>query len=338
MGLIGKNRMTDSVHLNERKFTSSDLVQFMKIEWTDIHHSRNQEWRFLAIIAAAFAALFVFPMSLTLQIAVTVFGLILCLMGIYISIAHWIIFYGKIQVIRQCEKILGMEFYFRHAPVPVQGMMVSAFFLLTSAILGWLIWLLSGNPIVSSTVSVGVFIGGLLFCVLPSSPLRKYMNYSGPASSSELESSKLPLIAELDDLIECLNLMGPKPLKLVANDLWETESPWNESKWSFVSSNREVQDRKLFLNPRDDFEFSIAGKDSNQDFHVHQAVFEIYVSYSKIGIVYFSDEREKTIRLEKGVLIVPPMVRHKVQLGGPTFVFQHAIGGAEVHNDKEIVE
>ncbi len=322
--------------MSDKKFTSTDLVRFMNNEWADIHHSRTQEWTFIAMIAGAFAALLSVEMSSPLQIAVTIFGLILCLMGIYISIAHWIIFYSKVLVIRQCEKMLGMEFRFRHAPVPVQAMMVSAFFLLASVLLGWLIWLLSVNAIIACSVSSIVFIGGLLLCILPSSPLRKYIIYS--EQDSELEFSKLPLIAELDDLNDCLNLMGSRPLKLVANELWETESTWNETKWSFVSSDRVVQDRKLFLNPRDDFEFSIAGKYSQQDFHVHQSVFEIYVSYSKIGIVYFDDGQENIMRLTKGVLIVPPMVRHKVQLSGPTFVFQHAIGEAQVHNDKEIVK
>jgi hypothetical protein len=330
----------------------SDLIEFIKIEWTDIHHSRNQEWRFLAILIAAFAALFVTGVSFPLQIAITVFGLIISGMGIYISIAHWIIFYSKIQSIRECEKKLGIEVRLRRGPVPVQGMMVSAFFLLAGALFGWLIWLLSGNLPISSIFSGIVFIAGLLLCVLPNSPLRKVVERSDKEPTIlEIQSKnqegnknydseflKFPLMAELDDLVECLTLMGRRPLKLIANELRETESRWDKPKWSFVSSKGEIQDIKLLINSRGDFEFSIAGEHSNQDFHIHQTVFEIYISYSEIKIVYFSDGREKVMQVAKGALLVPPKIRHKVQLSGPTFVFQHAIGGSKVHYDKEIVK
>ena len=112
-----------------------DLIEYIKIQWTDIHYTRNQEWKILAIIGGVFAALFIKPMDSFLQIAITTFGLIVCIIGTYISIAHWIIFYSKMQVIRECEKTLGIDAVFRRGPLPVQSAIVLMYFLFTSCLL-----------------------------------------------------------------------------------------------------------------------------------------------------------------------------------------------------------
>lgn len=313
-----------------------DLIEYIRILWTDIHHTRNQEWKILAIIiGGVFAALFVKPMDSHLQMAITIFGLIVCIIGAYISIAHWIIFYSKMQVIRECEKELGIEAVFRRGPLPVQGAIVLMYFLFTSTLSGWLAWLLSSKFPIPIIVFVSIFVAGLLLCIIPNSPLRKAVrgNEKGPLS---FRKERFPLIAELSDLAKCLDFMGEKPLKLIAYELYENESTWDESKWSFVISGEKIIDKKLLLNPEDSVQFSIANERSKQDFHVHRNVFEIYVSYSKIEIIYFSDGKEKIAQVSQGVLIVPPNVPHKVQVYGPTFVFQFATQGGKVHDDKEI--
>ena len=151
-----------------------------------------------------------------------------------------------------------------------------------------------------------------------------------------MEMPKFPLIAELNDLVECLKLLKQNPLKLVANKFYENESMWNVSKWSFVSSKGKVMDKKLLLNPEDTFQFSIADERSRQDLHVHNKVFEIYISYSKMEVTYFIDQKKETAQVSKGILLVPPNVLHKVKLYGPTFVFQAIIDRGKIHNDKDI--
>jgi len=155
-----------------------DLMEYIKIQWTDIHHSRNQEWRILAIIGAAIAALLVPGVEEELQVPISVFGIIASIMGVYTSIAHSIIFLSKMSVIRECERELGIEARFRSGPVPVQSIIILAFFLLSSALSGWLAWLLSLNLLLLIITFSVIFIAGFWLCVIPKSPLRKYIESS----------------------------------------------------------------------------------------------------------------------------------------------------------------
>lgn len=155
---------------------------------------------------------------------------------------------------------------------------------------------------------------------------------------NKVQSPKFPLIAELDDLANCLNQLGERPLKLIADKVYRKfhETKWNAPKWSFAQDNGTIKEKKLLSNPDDTFQFSIANRRSKQEFHAHKNVFEIYVSYSKMEIIYLRNKREEIMQLCKGVLIVPPRVVHKVKLHGITFVFQGSIQGSKVHEDKEI--
>lgn len=154
----------------------------------------------------------------------------------------------------------------------------------------------------------------------------------------QIQTPKFPLIAELNDLAECLNQMGEKPLKLIAEKAYKkfNEIEWDTPKWSFVQNNGIIEDKKLLSNMDDTFQFSIANGESKQDFHAHKKTFEIYVSYSKMEISYIINKKEETMQVSKGVLIVPPGVVHKIKLYGVTFVFQASIKGSKVHEDKEI--
>jgi len=154
----------------------------------------------------------------------------------------------------------------------------------------------------------------------------------------KIQTPKFPLIAELNDLTDCISQLGERPLKLIAERAYKkfNESKWNVPKWSFVQGNGIIKDKKLLSNPDDTFQFSIANRRSKQDFHLHKNIIEIYVSYSKMEISYISGKKEKTMQIPKGVLIVPPKVMHKVKLHGVTFVFQGSTKDSKVHEDKEI--
>lgn len=154
----------------------------------------------------------------------------------------------------------------------------------------------------------------------------------------KIKTPRFPLIAELNDLTNCLNQLGEKPLKLIAEKVCKRfkEVEWDTPKWSCVKNNGVIEDKKLFSNAYDTFQFSIANQESKQDFHVHKKVFEIYVSYTKMEISYIMNTREETIEISKGVLIVPPGVVHKIKLHGITFVFQASRKGSKVHEDKQV--
>ena len=156
---------------------------------------------------------------------------------------------------------------------------------------------------------------------------------------SNVKTPEFPLVAEFGDLADCLRQMGQRPLKLVANKAQKRlkESEWNSPKWSFVEDNGVIKDKKLLSNTDDTFQFSIAGRKSRQDFHVHRKIFEIYLSNSKMEISYKKRQMTETMGVSRGVLIVPPGVAHKITLHGFAFVFQASIKGSKVHGDKKSI-
>ncbi len=157
---------------------------------------------------------------------------------------------------------------------------------------------------------------------------------------SETKTSKFPLIAELNDLTNCLEQMGDRPLKLIADMVCRKfgETEWDKPQWSYVHREGIIEDRKLLPNSNDTFQFSIANNKSKQEFHLHQEVFEIFVSDSKIKIVFIRDKKEETMEVSSGVLIVPPGIMHKVEIHGITFVFQSTIKGSKIHEDKQVAK
>ena len=136
-----------------------------------------------------------------------------------------------------------------------------------------------------------------------------------------------PLTADLADLENCLRLLGKRPLKLIADAVVAEygEIPWDAPAWSFGANGK-----MLLANSEDSFQFSVGGPESKQDYHRHEHVWEIYVSYSPMTVRFEGGER----RVESGVLIIPPGVAHQVTLTGTTFVFQAATGEAQVHADR----
>ena len=144
-------------------------------------------------------------------------------------------------------------------------------------------------------------------------------------------------VAEIDDLVSCLNLLGDRPVKLVANDFFGDESQWDTIQWSFQVTQGKVTDKKLLPNPEDSFQFSVANESSKQDLHVHEKVYEIYVAPSGAEVDYCSAGSRRSAQVSKGVLIVPPNLPHKVKLFGPTFVFQAATQGGAVDTDRRQV-
>jgi len=328
----------------------SDLMEYIKVQWADIHHSRNQEWKILAVLGAVFASLLATSLDPLVQVAITIFGLVVCVMGIYITVAHWMIFYSKRQFITQCEKALGITATFHRAPFPVQGVIVLIYFLFASALSGWLGWLIWDSFFISSAVAIVVLVLGLCFSIICTSSMRKILDANeqkvlilnsksklNSVNNCESDFPRFPLHVELDDLAKCLTLMGQRPLKLVAKKLFEDESLWDKPKWSFTSSKAKVEDKKLLLNLGDEFQFSVASEHSKQEFHLHKKIFEICISESKMEIEYVYEGALKASEIAKGALIVPPNVLHKIQLHGLTFVFQCAIKGGMVHDDREVV-
>jgi hypothetical protein len=142
-------------------------------------------------------------------------------------------------------------------------------------------------------------------------------------------------IAEKHDYVECLQCLGTRPLKLIANSLYPNESEWKNMNWTFKSDRRKVKNKKVLLNPKDTFQFSVANKSSKQDYHVHKSTLEIYISDARMEIE--TREAGKTI-CRKGIVIVPPGIGHRIKLHGTTYVLQLMQKKLPIDMDKIIIK
>ncbi len=144
-----------------------DLMEFIKIQWADIHHSRNQDWKFLAIMVGIFYALFYTIDNIPLQEIITILGVLISSMCCYMSYAHWLIFYSKKRIIETCEKELGIYLSLSTSVFPVQGLLFFIYFFLASIFLNYLAYLFELIGICCLHLTFpGCLIIGLFFCIL----------------------------------------------------------------------------------------------------------------------------------------------------------------------------
>jgi len=168
-----------------------DLMEYIKIQWADIHHTRNQEWKVLVIIIGIFYALFkVNPEHKWLHVAITFFGLIASGMGIYMCLAHWLILYSKIRVIRACEKELGIEVKICKTPFPVQGLILLIYLFIISILFGWLIWLLLGKILISFITFSICFLVSLIICAIVKRKIKETVEKQTPITFRKTEDEK----------------------------------------------------------------------------------------------------------------------------------------------------
>jgi len=138
----------------------SDLMDYIKVQWADIHHSRNQEWKILLIIAGVFYALFKIKLEYReFHTIIALLGLGICSIGIYVAISHWILFQNKVKLIDACEKELGIYAKFHKPGLPVQGIILVIYFILFGILLSWLFWIYKENVFISILfflISIGI--------------------------------------------------------------------------------------------------------------------------------------------------------------------------------------
>jgi hypothetical protein len=141
-----------------------------------------------------------------------------------------------------------------------------------------------------------------------------------------------PKFAAIRNVKAALVKLGRTPLKLVVAEKWPNEDYWQSSLWPFSKSafrNHIIEGEGGF------FEFSIANEKSNQDIHFHKNAFELFVSDKRIHCDY---ERSQTIQsltaCGTSIVIIPPVIKHIVLLGGLTFVFQVTRNRSSMNGDK----
>ena len=182
--------------MDERR--RQELLEYIKIQWADIHHSRNQDWKALLVAAGVFSGLFVVNRDIkgdttALQIVISATGILACVVGAYIALAHWRIFSSKQKVIAACEQALGIHIQLLENPLSVQGVILLVYFLLAAPLAGWVTWLVlmkhSRHAVaLSVTVSASVVLLELFFCWRQQSRLKKFLGSEGVLRLDEVES------------------------------------------------------------------------------------------------------------------------------------------------------
>lgn len=318
------------------------IVEYIKIQWADIHHSRRQVWQALVVVAGMFAVLVQFGKTQPeLVVYLAIAGALVSGLAASMCRQHRAIMMQKIAIISGLEKELGLGIRYpkRTTGTPVQDLLFMLFGITAAAFVA--VGLGSVSSISALAPIAAVF-------VLVISYLRMKAPIVSPTQAQQVGSSTQtqqvePFYAALTDVRDCLIALDETPVKMIVERTLDRpnvkEREWMGGKWSFSKKTGEVI-KDVLVNPGDTYQFSIAGKSSKQDRHFHTHVFEIYVSQTPMSLKYGpagGDCTNEILEVDDGVIFVPPGIPHQISLSGLTFVFQISTAGEPVGTDKNAV-
>lgn len=151
------------------------LLEYIRIQWTDIHHCRNQTWQALVIIAGIYAALGQLNNALNDFIPlIALAGAIISALAATISKQHRIIMLQKISIITELESQLDLPLYrIRKTIIPVQMIMFIIFAI--SCVVFAFIFIKNFRPIEWDNRYIGVIIviiGFVIYYFYPSTKVK----------------------------------------------------------------------------------------------------------------------------------------------------------------------
>jgi len=318
-------------------------LDYIKLEWADIHHSRQQEWSALIIVAGIFYAIAQVDLpdldSLRgVHIFLGLTGVFSAFLGACISWQHHTILLQKIAVIVKLERQIGIEYPTRNVLFPVQVLIFLLFGGICSTFVGLTLGCVADVFGASHlrpwayVIGVAIFLGGFVgFAFVHRRKAMKVQSYG----------FSHPFYAEMSDLGQCLVSLGDVPLKLIVGATFDQrgikEVPWELPQWTCHQDGGNIT-KPVLLNRRDVFQFSLANASSRQDWHYHNHTFEVCVSDSPMDLDYEERGTGNKMHVNRGVLIVPPGIPHKISLSGSTFVFQATLAGQGLGEDKVVGE
>lgn len=127
----------------------ASFLEYIKIQWTDIHHNRLQEWTVLSVIAGTIFLMVQgnnLSLSPDLRLFLSVFGVLSSFLGVCICWQHYKIFIQKMWIIADCEKVLGIEYPKRNDLFSVQIFMFLLFATINSGFVGLVLYNLEVDP------------------------------------------------------------------------------------------------------------------------------------------------------------------------------------------------
>jgi len=97
---------------SRKRFEDSLIIEYYKIQWMDIHHSRNQDWELSKLILAGFlsvSGLRAFTDATLLLLVLSGSFVLLSILAIFITIRHKRLFSEKMSAIRKLETEMGLD-------------------------------------------------------------------------------------------------------------------------------------------------------------------------------------------------------------------------------------
>lgn len=327
---------------SEQTLSADQIIEYIKLQWVDIQHSRTQEWTIFALVAGIFVAM---PQKLVednfAEPMVALLGFFFAIIGARVAWRHKVIFSEKVKIIGEMEKRIGIEYRSKPVFLSVQVLIFLIFALIAAAYAAIAAFFITKNWNVYKgeiwPLNPQIYKPAIVFGVIIASfVLYAYIKYKSERKRLS-NQSKIPFYVENEDVESCLNELGENPLKLVVNKLISKnkfkEESWIESKWAWSKTEDKIT--KQVLTPfKDIFQFSVANSKSKQDWHYHEHVFEIYVSSEKMSLYFEDRDNPKLTEVKNGIIIVPPEIKHKIVLTGLTYVFQATMNDGGLSEDK----
>lgn len=100
--------------MEQQKNWQQILIEVYKTQWSDIHHSRNQDWELSKIILVGFiglSGLEIFGKYKLLQILIAIVFAFIGILAIAVTIRHKILFREKMEAIKKIEKELEIDLF-----------------------------------------------------------------------------------------------------------------------------------------------------------------------------------------------------------------------------------
>jgi len=329
-------------------------INLIDIYWKDIHHSRNQDWKFLLAVLTSILGLGQ-SYSIVAKMGFSLLGLGISLIGAIIANEHRRLLVKKTGVIEQLERILSKDdpetskylpYYEKicgtenRDMLSVSGLIFLFYFLFLGFFGAACVYFypsIRGQWPSNNVFGVAIsFIGIGLILMLYSGRVFKNERERLFGSKKSLDTGKsIYMTISKSKISEYFKASKGKPLKIVVDHRRKGEQRWTEGNWDFDFKNGEIT-KDIHLNPKDLFQFSVADEHTEQEFHCHNALYEIYLSDSKFEL-FLEENSEHPINIDDGALIIPPGVLHSVKLSGITYIFQAAASKkAKVSRDKSM--
>lgn len=295
------------------------LLEYIRIQWSDIHHCRNQTWQALVIIAGIYAALGQLNNTLNDFIPlIALAGAIISALAANISKQHRSIMLQKISIITELESQLDLPTYrIRKTIIPVQMAMFIIFGI--SCVVFTFIFVKNFRPIEWDNRYIGVIIVIIAFVIYYFYPSTKVKHPTNKSNNIQARVPFLVIRKKASELDWKLNL-EPKEKnngrKICVNKIYPSNEYHAKSpEWKPNPKNEKTA---VVETGYGGIEVATFSEKAYQERHKHMIATETYTVLEGSMDIRFEEE---IVTLEIGdEIIIFPNTVHEVLNDKSTFL------------------